>query len=730
MTEKDEETAQSVPGASEEVAGKEGEKESEMTAHGTAGAGAPEAAEDASKGEIASLQGALEEVKKELAVAKKELATRIKHYESKLMTMSVINGALQSENEKLKEAVELSQGGESSAEQELAELQEEFTKRLGVAEKTASYMKEECFGLRKQVEELKKSSQASTQQLGEKHASLEQARPAHAPPMPMPTPSHTCKEERDMHARKAGELEGLIRRLRSDAARVEQDKEKLTARVQVLEAAAKSEEVSRSALLEEANQAAAALRQALSEQKEHFSKLLEDAGKRKEAEVRKVREELSQQTSRSAREVHEREAMLSSTLDGLRQKLAQASQEASEREDKLRREVQRMEERCRDAERAAEDAAAAVTHATRPLVRQMESMRGQLAQKEALLHEHEHLLQEQLREAETATRAATDACRRADASCQSAERRAEAAERAATDAQTRAASALSQLSADEAHRKELKEQWAAALEQAAVAEQGQKDALAALSAAHHAREVAERELTVARLEAEAELADLRQRNETLQASAEKRERDRERGAGSLSSPMGRVASSPRDREASGAWHLDDLRETPPSPATSASTSSPLSALSLLLGRRSSSARGSFDSADGQPLKSGGGAIAQERLTAKVRQQQGEIAQLQRELTAAKSALEHANEEDGAQLPQLKKELEELQKRHDMALIIIGERNERVEELEADLADVKTLYREQMSMLIGQVDPDKWPEGYRICLFCSHCAQNQRSRKRG
>lgn len=66
---------------------------------------------------------------------------RIKHYEAKLATLTVINGALQQENDQLKEEAESYGVHEDTsktarAEQELAELQEEFTKRLGVAEKT------------------------------------------------------------------------------------------------------------------------------------------------------------------------------------------------------------------------------------------------------------------------------------------------------------------------------------------------------------------------------------------------------------------------------------------------------------------------------------------------------------------------------------------------------------------------------------------------------------------
>jgi hypothetical protein len=59
----------------------------------------------------------------------------------------VINGALQQENDQLKEEAESygEEGGRASgAEQELAELQEEFTKRLGVAEKTVRSFAMDC----------------------------------------------------------------------------------------------------------------------------------------------------------------------------------------------------------------------------------------------------------------------------------------------------------------------------------------------------------------------------------------------------------------------------------------------------------------------------------------------------------------------------------------------------------------------------------------------------------
>ena len=51
---------------------------------------------------------------------------------------------------------------------------------------------------------------------------------------------------------------------------------------------------------------------------------------------------------------------------------------------------------------------------------------------------------------------------------------------------------------------------------------------------------------------------------------------------------------------------------------------------------------------------------------------------------------------------MRQELEALRRRHASALELMGERDEQVEELRADLADVKEMYREQIDMLVRQV----------------------------
>jgi prefoldin subunit 5 len=52
---------------------------------------------------------------------------------------------------------------------------------------------------------------------------------------------------------------------------------------------------------------------------------------------------------------------------------------------------------------------------------------------------------------------------------------------------------------------------------------------------------------------------------------------------------------------------------------------------------------------------------------------------------------------------MKAELESLRRRHTSALELMGERDEEVEELRADLSDVKQMYREQIDMLVSQIE---------------------------
>ncbi|KAJ3009444.1 hypothetical protein HKX48_007932, partial [Thoreauomyces humboldtii] len=50
-----------------------------------------------------------------------------------------------------------------------------------------------------------------------------------------------------------------------------------------------------------------------------------------------------------------------------------------------------------------------------------------------------------------------------------------------------------------------------------------------------------------------------------------------------------------------------------------------------------------------------------------------------------------------------KEREDLSTRHAAALELLGERTERVEELQADIADMKVIFKQQLTELMVELD---------------------------
>ena len=60
-------------------------------------------------------------------------------------------------------------------------------------------------------------------------------------------------------------------------------------------------------------------------------------------------------------------------------------------------------------------------------------------------------------------------------------------------------------------------------------------------------------------------------------------------------------------------------------------------------------------------------------------------------------------EQVAALQKGQSELAELRFRHNTALEIIGEREEQLESLQGDFLDLKTLYRTQVSELLGRIE---------------------------
>ncbi|CAI5534848.1 unnamed protein product [Closterium sp. Naga37s-1] len=846
--------------------------------------------------EVARLAG-------EVAALKKEMAVKVKHYENKLLTHSVINGALQAENERLKEdlqrALEGAQGGGGGggggaggrsveeAEQELRELHEEFTRRLNAAEKGVSAMllrrpmaekgcaplsvrplftiretsfsvafpcpllptflpgcacgawlcvvcvwcaggvrvvcvwcacgvrvvcvwcacgvrvvcvwcgvhafREECFGLRRLVEEQRQAAARMEGEMGDKDAQLQQVGappsqhgithsclPFHCSSCPGIThnPSASLVSERESEALRqaVGEREAVVARQRQELARVEADRDRLLATKQALEAAAQSADATRSSLLEEANEALAATKQALQHHKDQLLRVVAEGAQERAAAVEAVREEMRQQRAALEAQAADKESHLTAALSALAQRATEAEREAVQREEKLMQEIAALKNRCQLAETAHGDVSTHITAATQPLLRQMEGMAAQVRRMEHEEEQRERVHQEQQQQWEQRWRHAEEGRRRAEERAGQAERGAADAARAREEAEREAQAAVKRLQELQQQQEQLREAAQAAGEREGIAEHARAEAAAALQAAREARDEA-----------------LRRIREMERAGRGRGAEGDDRVGGGGGEGKGSGGSKVQQQQQEGAEMLRtsaglaSSQVAPPSPPVPGAPPSP-----PVPGGRGGSAWGGGGGASvvevggakgGEGLGGsavrlsdldvGGwgmaaGGVGMERMRAKLRwascllsslpslshfapaphalsasclvsQQEGEVRQLQREVQEARAARDAtadellrvsqrllALEKERVAVPALEAELQQLRARHEVALVMVGERNERVEELEADLTDVRSLYKEQVALLAGQVDPAKWPQGYRICLFCPHCAKTQRS----
>ena len=78
-----------------------------------------------------------------------KLVCRIKAYESKIATLAIIHGAVQKENETLRTDLKQAQRAGGITEEEVLELKEEFSRRLGTADQTISRLQASRYSMQR-----------------------------------------------------------------------------------------------------------------------------------------------------------------------------------------------------------------------------------------------------------------------------------------------------------------------------------------------------------------------------------------------------------------------------------------------------------------------------------------------------------------------------------------------------------------------------------------------------
>lgn len=614
-----------------------------------------------------------------------ELSDRVRQYEGKLATLTVINGALQTENDDLRAELESAREPTTDAEMELLELREEFARRIATADKTNAALKDK-------IEAIKAQAAAASQGGSVSHARL-QERESYI---------ISLQAEGEGLARKNGELEATARKLRSALREAEQESERQQARMAAIEGQ-----------LAQQHERSSFAGQAASSQIEELEAEVRGVRREWAEDIASVRREAARVTAQAQARADqgstvasaaaaEREEALAASLQDQRAAFQDAESRWLQREEAMRREVALLEEGLRALELDKADAMAASADSTRPLIKQIEAMAAAASAQHAAYAEAELQLVHKLREAESAATRAADAQQAAMARTASAE----SAVKVAQSAAVQSAGTISEL------RRQLDaQQHSLGTAQAAVKTGAQRLEYARVQHAEekaglegHLREVQE-QLWEAEEKTRALLAEkqplIRHSSQTESANG---------NAPAASHSKGPPAQQPVLPVSRSCLHMPD---------------SPLvqNGLSYLPRQDSSSALSLADSArESHEVHAGEDEFdgLLRVLTSKSSGQNGRIdtasmAALRKRTALAESAAEAARAElssaaqraesaqlDAERYQSLHQAFQDQEAKLHMALELLGERNERIDQLEDDIRDMKHIFHTQLSSLVDQL----------------------------
>ncbi|XP_054783621.1 golgin candidate 5-like isoform X2 [Prosopis cineraria] len=614
----------------------------------------------------------LERVKREMKMMENALQGAARQAQAKADEIA----KLMNENEQLKSVIEDLK--RNSNEAEIETLREEYHQRVATLERKVYALTKERDTLRR--EQSKKSDAAAL--LKEKDEIINQV-----------------MAEGEELSKKQAAQESTIRKLRAQIRELEEEKKGLTTKLQVEEnkvESIKRDKMATESLLQETIEKHQA---ELAAQKDYYTNALAAAKEAEALAETRINTEARIELESRLREAEERESMLIQALEELRQTLSQKEQQAVFKEDMLRRDIEDLQKRYQESERRCEELIAQVPESTRPLLRQIEAIQETNARRAEAWATVERTLNSRVQEAEAKATAA------------------EERERSMNERLSQTLSRINVLEAQISCLRAEQVQLSRSLEKERQrAAENRQEYLAAKEEAD-TQEGRLRQL-------EDEIRELRQKHkQELQESLRHRELlqqeiEREKAA---------RADLERSARVNSALSSD---QTPNMKKNYAFENGSLSrkvsnASSLGSMEESYFLQASLDSSDSFSERRNPGeynlspyymkSMTTNSFEAALRQKEGELASYMSRLASMESIRDSLAEElvkmteqceklrgEAATLPGLRAELESLRKRHSAALELMGERDEELEELRADIVDLKEMYREQVDLLVNKI----------------------------
>ncbi|KAK1314880.1 Golgin candidate 5 [Acorus calamus] len=584
---------------------------------------------------------------------------------------------LMNENENLKSTIEDLK--RKSSEVEIDALREEYHQRVASLEKKVYALTRERDALRR--EQNKKSD--ATALLKEKDEIINQV-----------------MAEGEELSKKQAAQEAQIRKLRAQIREFEEEKQRLNSKLQVEETKVESMKRDKAAtekLLQETIEKSQA---ELAAQKEIYTNALNAAKEAEALAEARANNEAKIELERRLKESGEREAMLVQTLEELRQTLSRTEQQAVFREEMLRRDIDDLQKRYQASELRCEELITQVPESTRPLLRQIEAMQETIARRAEAWAGVERSLNSRLQEAEAKAAAAEESERSMNDRLSQTLSRMAVLETQISCLRAEQTQLSRTLEKERQRASESRQEYLAAKEEAATQE-------------GRARQL-EDEIKELRSKQKQELQKEKEHRELLE-----KELERERTARLEQEKSAHLESS---------VHADQGLTTKQTSPYVANGSLPrlTSGESLSSMDQSFFLQTSLDSSDNVPLERrfSGEATANSyflrsmtpsAFEVSLRQKDGELASYISRLASLESIRDSLAEElvkmtaqceklqaESSLLPGIRAELEALRRRHSSALELMGERDEQLEELRADIMDLKEMYREQVDLLVNKI----------------------------
>ncbi|CAL0332388.1 unnamed protein product [Lupinus luteus] len=614
----------------------------------------------------------LERVKREMKMMEAALQGAARQAQAKADEIA----KLMNENEQLKDLIEDLK--RKSNEAEVETLREEYHQRVSTLERKVYALTKERDTLRR--EQNKKSDAAAL--LKEKDEIITQV-----------------MAEGEKLSKKQAAQESTIRKLRAQIRELEEEKKGLTTKLQVEENKVESVKRDKIATEELLQETIEKHQIELAAQKEYYSNALAAAKEAEALAEARVNNEARTELESRLREVEEREFMLVQTLEELRQTLSRKEQQVVFKEDMHRREIEDLQKRYQASERRCEELITQVPESTRPLLRQIEAMQETNARKAEAWAAVERTLNSRLQEAEA--KAAT----------------AEERERSVNERLSQTLSRINVLEAQISCLRAEQTQLSRTLEK--------ERQRAAESRQEYLAVKEEADTQEGRVKQhEEEIRDIRQKHkQELQEAMMHREL--------LQQEIEKEKAARSELERTARVHSASLSEqSPTTKLTSTFENGNLfrklsSASSLGSMEQSYYLQASLDSSDSFSERRNHGelnmspyymkSMTPSSFEAALRQKEGELASYMSRLASMESIRDSLAEElvqmteqceklrvEATLLPGLRSELEALRRRHSAALELMGERDEELEELRADIVDLKEMYREQVNLLVNKI----------------------------